>query len=62
MRVYYMTSHKTAVEHILPERRLKLSLFHELNDPFELQPHSLADKDLRRINRTLEKEYFGKRG
>ena len=62
MRVYYMTSHKTAVEHILPERRLKLSLFHELNDPFELQPYSLADKDLRRINRTLEKEYFGKKG
>jgi hypothetical protein len=62
MRVYYMTSHRVAAEHILPERRMKLSLFHELNDPFELQPYSLADKELRRINRLLEREYFRRRG
>jgi len=62
MRVYYMTSHKVATEHILPEKRLKLSLFDQLNDPFELQPHSLAEKQLRRINTALRQEYFGKKG
>jgi hypothetical protein len=62
MLVYYMTSHRIAAEHILPERRMKLSLFHELNDPFELQPYSLADNELRRINRLLEREYFRQQG
>lgn len=62
MRVYYMTSHRLATEHILPEKRLKLSLFDRLNDPFELQPHSLAEKHLRRINTALRQEYFGKKG
>src|SRR3569832_2664480 len=62
MRAYYMTSHKVAMEHILPERRMKLSLYDELNDPFELQPYSLADKDLRRVNRFLQARYFGKKG
>ena len=62
MRVYYMTSHRIATEYILPEKRLKLSLFDQLNDPFELQPHSLAEQQLRRINRALREEYFGKRG
>lgn len=62
MRVYYMTSHRVATEYILPEKRLKLSLFDQLNDPFELQPHSLGEKQLRRINTALRQEYFGKRG
>ena len=62
MRVYYMTSHKIAVEHILPERRMKVSLFPDLNDPFELKPYALGDKLLRRVTRALEREYFGKKG
>ena len=62
MRLYYMTSHEVAVKRILPERRMKLSLFSDLNDPFELKPYALADKLLRRVNRALEREYFGKKG
>lgn len=62
VRLYYMTSHEVAVEHILPERRMKLSLFPDLNDPFELKPHVMADKLLRRVNLALERPYFGKKG
>jgi hypothetical protein len=62
MRVYYFTSHKIAVEHILPEMRMKLSQFHELNDPFELQPYSLGNKELRHVIRALKSDYFGKKG
>jgi hypothetical protein len=62
MRLYYMTSHRIAVDHILPERRMKLSRFHELNDPFELKPYTLEDKDLRKFTDTLEREYFSRRG
>lgn len=47
---------------MLPERRMKLSRFHELNDPFELKPHTLADKELRRITSLLERDYFSKKG
>jgi hypothetical protein len=54
MRLYYMTSHEIATKFILPEPRMKLSLFDELNDPFELQPYSLDDKDLRKISRALQ--------
>lgn len=43
MRVYCMTSHEVAAEHILPERRMKVSLFADLNDPFELKPHALGE-------------------
>lgn len=43
MGVCYLTSHKIAVGQIPPNRRMKLSLFHELNDPFELQPYLKAD-------------------
>jgi hypothetical protein len=58
MRLYYMTSHEIATKHVLSERRMKLSRFHELNDPFEMKPHSLADKEMRRITEILEKKYF----
>jgi hypothetical protein len=57
-----MTSHEVATKHILPERRMKLSLFSDLNDPFELKPYALTDKLLRRVNQALEREYFGKKG
>lgn len=37
MRLYHMTSLKTAINFILPERRMRLSRFETLNDPFELK-------------------------
>lgn len=54
MRLYYMTSNDIATNYILPERRMKLSRFADLNDPFELQPHCLDDKELRAMNRVLQ--------
>jgi hypothetical protein len=62
MRLYYMTSHEVATKHILTDRRMKLSRFHELNDPFELKPHSLADKEMRKITRIFQREYFPHKG
>lgn len=62
MRLYYMTSHEIAVNHILPERRMKLSRFQELNDPFELKAHSLGEKDIRGVTQMLEREYFSRKG
>lgn len=62
MRLYYMTSHEIATNHILIQRRMKLSRFHELNDPFEMKPHSLADTEMRRITALLEREYFPHKG
>lgn len=53
MRAYYFTSQKIAMEHVLPERRMKLSLVHELNDPFELLSPQLTDKDMRQLNHEL---------
>jgi len=57
-----MTSHEVATKYILPERRMKLSLFHELNDPFELQPYALSDRDLRRINRVIQGHFSSSKG
>jgi hypothetical protein len=48
MRLYYMTSARWS-EVILRERRLKLSRFHEANDPFELRIIDSRSKDIRRI-------------
>jgi hypothetical protein len=62
MRLYYMTTHEAATKYILPERRMKLSLFNELNDPFELQPYSLSDKALRRLNGALKDHLAAKQG
>lgn len=62
MRVYHMTSHEVATKYILPERRMKLSLFDGLNDPFELQPYSLSDKELRKIGRALTSHLASKSG
>lgn len=62
MRLYHLTSDDIAIHHILPARRLKLSQFDELNDPFELEAFALGDKKLRRIARLLQRAYFGKKG
>jgi hypothetical protein len=47
MRVYYMTSTEVALKHILPEQRLKVSRFKDLNDPFELGCHDAGDRRAR---------------
>ena len=48
MRLYYMTAEKWA-QTILAEARLKLSLFDELNDPFELLGASIGGHETRRV-------------
>lgn len=44
MRVYYYTAQEYALSNIINER-LKISLFDELNDPFELLGVELSDKE-----------------
>ncbi|NMM11663.1 MAG: DUF2971 domain-containing protein [Polaromonas sp.] len=51
---YYMTSAKWA-EVILKERRLKLSRFHESNDPFELNLIDSRDPVRREVVRMVER-------
>src|SRR5579864_9765509 len=48
MRLYYLTAERCARK-VIEERRLKISLFGELNDPFELLPRVLPTRDHRRI-------------
>lgn len=47
MRLFYMTSAKHAVDDI-QKGRLKVSLFNDLNDPFELLCAKLPDRKLRK--------------
>ncbi|MFP3549771.1 hypothetical protein SB861_03515 [Paraburkholderia sp. SIMBA_049] len=56
MRLYFLTAKEWA-EKVILERRLKISLFKDLNDPFELLPHILPTKDHRRIAKIL-REHF----
>jgi hypothetical protein len=58
MRVYYMTSTKWG-EVILKERRLKLSRFHEANDPFELRLIDTRSRDTRQFVQIVT-NYFEK--
>lgn len=53
MRLYYMTKLSTAVEHILPERRMKLGQFDKLNDPFELMCTHIGDSNHRLVSTAL---------
>lgn len=62
MRAYYFTSQKIAMDHILPERRMKLSLVHEMNDPFELLSAQLTDKDMRKLLKALHGHWTTKTG
>lgn len=61
MRLYYLTAEKWAKK-IIVERRLKISLFEELNDPFELLPHILPSREHRKVVETLRKHLSGQRG
>ena len=56
MRLYYMTSADIGLV-ILRERRMKLSLYNDLNDPFELLAYALGDKLMRKAHKVL-KEHF----
>lgn len=62
MRLYYMTSLEIATKYILPERRMKLSLIPDLNDPFELQPYVLSQPELRKIMKTLSTHLSSTKG
>lgn len=62
MRLYYMTSHAVATEHIIPERRMKLSLFDDLNDPFELRPYALSSAELRVVAKALHSSISERKG
>jgi hypothetical protein len=61
MRLYYMTAAKWA-EVILKERRLKLSRFHEANDPFELNLIDSRDQGRRTIAKMIEKHHTERTG
>lgn len=56
MRLYYMTSLDVGLI-ILRERRLKLSEFKDLNDPFELLAVSLEDKLVRKMAKALREHW-----
>lgn len=56
MRLYYMTDLIVA-QIVLREHRMKLSLFQELNDPFELLGVSLGEKNVRRLYQAVRKHY-----
>ena len=62
MRAYYFTSQEIAMEHVLPERRMKLSLVHEMNDPFELLSAQLTERDVRKLSRTLHAHWTQTKG
>src|SRR5262245_19701736 len=50
-----MTKLETAVRHILPEWRMKLSTFDNINDPFELLCADQGDTRQRRHHRVLRR-------
>jgi Protein of unknown function (DUF2971) len=60
-RLYYFTSSDIA-DRILTERRLKISLFNELNDPFELMYVSVGEKNMRRIAKFLQQHFAKTKG
>jgi hypothetical protein len=62
MRAYYFTSQKVAMEHIFPERKMKLSRVHEMNDPFELLAAQLTDKDMRKLSKVLHAHWTKTKG
>jgi hypothetical protein len=53
MRLYYMTKLDTATRFILPERRMRISQFHRLNDPFELMGVKMDGPRARKIYKAL---------
>lgn len=58
MRVYYLTSESHAISNI-ENMRIKVSLFEDLNDPFELLGFSLEDQERRAVWRKF-RDYFSR--
>src|ERR1700741_1587061 len=61
MRVYYLTGAAFALSN-LALRRIKISRFSDLNDPFELLAVDLADKDHRNAFRTMKDQMNADKG
>jgi hypothetical protein len=61
MRLYYLTAEKWA-QKTIEERRMKISLFEELNDPFELLPHVLPTQQHRKVAEILRAHLSKQRG
>jgi len=61
MRVYHLCDTKHAISNI-SLRRLKISRFHDLNDPFELLAGDLADHSLRSETEKLKAEFDRTKG
>lgn len=57
-----MTSNEIALEHIIPEQRMKVSQFSDLNDPFELASHDLGNKSVREKVRAYIEEASNRLG
>ena len=57
MRLYYMTSLETAEQYILPEKRMRLSRFARLNDPFELMSFNQGGAEERYIFKMLREHW-----
>lgn len=57
MRLYYMTSFDTATRFILPEKRMRISQFDRLNDPFELMSVRMEGKHERFVFKLLREHW-----
>ena len=61
MRVYKFLDEEFGLK-TLREKRLKISTLDDLNDPFELLPYNLKDKNQRRALQNTRKELARNRG
>lgn len=62
MRLYHMTDLKTATDFILPEKRMRLSRFDTLNDPFELMSLRVVGPDARKTLKSVISNFVSKLG
>ena len=60
-KYYYFTGPDHLLE-ILRSRRIKVSRYADLNDPFELAPYDLADKDFRKSHKKILADFNNKIG
>lgn len=61
MRLFYMTTAKYAIDNV-NRKRVKVSLFNDLNDPFELLCAKLPTKELRKAFRNIKNHFHGRIG
>jgi hypothetical protein len=61
MRVFHFVNHEFGLEDIR-ERRLKVAMLHELNDPFEFFGLNLSDKTVRKRVRAAKDEFAARYG